>query len=208
MTSLLIAGAGGHGKVVADIARSQGWQSLAFVDDCVPEGKLVSGLPVVGCLTQADELIGQYTSAVVALGDNHLRMKWLSYFQQQGFQLPFLVHSSAQMGFGVKLGAGTVVAPGVVINAEASIGRGCIINSGAVVEHDCELADGVHISPGACLGGGACVEALAWIGMGAQILPNMTVQADAMVAAGAVVTKQVDAGRCVMGVPAQLREQS
>ena len=207
--SLLIGGAGGHGRVVADAASLTGdWTEIAFVDDGESgesDGSDSHLWPVLGTVTDLLRLAGQYRSFLAACGDATLRLRWLDEAETLGFNLPVLIHPGAIVSQNAKLGAGTVVLAGAVINIGARLGRGCIVNTGGTVDHDCHLGDGVHVCPGAHLAGEVRVGDRAWLGIGSAVRQRIAIGADTTVGAGAVCVSDVSDGSVVVGVPA--REQ-
>ncbi len=206
---IIVWGAGGHGRVVADLALGLGWELAAFADrdpGAIAPGLLPDGISVVAeedlrrALSSGDLPAG--ASAVdLGVGDNAARMELARLAPDR--LLPVLTHPSSVLSAGSSLGPGTVVLPQVVVNNGASVGRGCILNSGCVVEHDVVVGDGAHLSPGAVLSGAAVVEQGAWVGAGAVVLPGITIGSEAIVGAGSVVTRAVPAGAVVYGVPAR-----
>ncbi len=200
---LLIWGAGGHGKVVLDIARSTDvFEPICFVDDDLERaGQSYCGCLVLGGLEQLCRFIG--TAIVIGIGDNRRRAFCFNLARRTGLQPTTLVHRTAVVSPEAKIGLGTVVMPGAIVNAGAEIGEDCIINTGAIVEHDCELADHVHISPRVVLGGRVTAGTRAHIGIGAVVLPSATVGEDSIVGAGAVVLREAPARCTVVGVPAK-----
>ncbi len=205
MSSLLIAGAGGHGRVVADAAQASGaWDRIAFLDDRFP-GLEKSGVwPVKGSLEDAASFFDRYTSIVVALGDNAARLHWIDEYREQGFELPVIVHPTAVISSHSHIGEGSVVLARAVINIGARLDVGCIVNTGAVVEHDCRLADGVHISPGASLAGNVSVGRCGWIGIGVSVRQCLSIGDEVIVGAGAAVVADLPSGVTAFGVPARV----
>jgi sugar O-acyltransferase (sialic acid O-acetyltransferase NeuD family) len=201
---LLIWGAGGHAKVVLDIARSSGcFGEIAFADD--DPGK--AGLRFCDCpvLGGPRELRRFPAGAfVIAVGDNRARARCFGRALEMGLSPAALVHASAIVSPSAIVGSGTVVMPGAIINAGTTIGEDCIVNSGAVIEHDCRIGSHVHISPRAALGGGVRVGPYAHVGIGAVVLPGAAVGEESVVGAGAVVLKEVPPCSTVAGVPARL----
>ena len=210
MTNLLILGAGGHSKVVAETALESGLaSSLAFLDDrCSSHGPLppVSGLPVIGplALSQQSEIAAQFDAALVAIGNSAIRLHWIFQLQAAGYYLPVLIHPTAWVSSSAQLGPASVVFAQVAVQAQASIGIGAILNTGCCVDHDVHLADGVHICPGACLAGGVQVGHRSWIGLGASVIQNVRIGSDVLVGAGAAVVRDVPNKDTVVGVPARV----
>jgi len=201
---LLIVGAGGHGKVVADAAREQGqWTRLAFLDDNPRLAGPIVGLPLLGGVKAAAGLRHEYRDVVVAIGNTDRRLGLIEELGRQGFKPAVVCHPSASISPFATLHPGCVVFAQSAINADAVLGRGCIVNTGATIDHDCVLADGVHLSPGAHLAGGVTVGHGAWIGIGACVRENVIIGEAVIVGAGAAVVDNIDADLTVIGVPAK-----
>jgi sugar O-acyltransferase (sialic acid O-acetyltransferase NeuD family) len=202
---IVVWGASGHGKVIADLARRAGYEVVGFLDDDPRKAaRDFFGAPVLGArdmLASLDEGL----AVALGIGDNAHRAAALRAARAGGRTLPTLIHPGAVVSETASLGEGTVVCAGAVINADARIGEGCIVNTAAVIEHDCRLAAFVHVSPGAVLAGAVTIGDAAHVGAGAVVLPGLTVGAGAIVGGGAVVTRDVPAAATVMGVPARVR---
>jgi acetyltransferase EpsM len=203
MRKLVLWGAGGHGKVVLDIAIAMdAFSGIAFIDDDPARaGGEFCGCPVFPTLAEAGR--ADRGAIVVAIGSNQIRARCAALALDRGWELATLIHPSAIVSPSARLGAGTVIMPHAVINAGAEIGSNCIINTAAVVEHDCRIGDHVHLSPGVLLGGAVTVEPLVHMGLGSIALPGSVIEACAVVGAGAVVLRAVSRGETVVGVPAR-----
>lgn len=201
---ILLLGAGGHGKVMADLLLADGgYDPIGFVDAAPKLGRVL-GLPVLGDETQLDALIGQgVTLAHAAIGDNAQRLAAADRLRAAGFGLPSLIHPSALIGSAARLGEGAAILARAVIGPEATIGAFALINTGAIVEHDCVVAEAAHIGPGAVLAGGVSVGAGALIGAGAVVRPGVVIGPGAVIGAGAAVVDDVAADARVAGVPAR-----
>lgn len=201
--ALVIWGAGGHGKVVLDIAGSTGhFEQTVFLDDDLRKSGLsFCGCPVVGGPDELYRLAGSYF--IVAVGNNNRRAKCYARAFGSGLFPATIVHPTAAISISARIGAGTVVMPGAVINADAVIEENCIINSGAIVEHDCSVGAHVHIAPRAVLGGGVNVGTSAHVGIGAVVLPGARIGNESVVGAGAVVLREAPAHCTVVGVPSK-----
>ena len=195
MTQLLIIGAGGHGKVVADTAEAAGYSDVAFLDQSWPERTRNGRWQIIGVPGSEDARL------FCAVGANDARARIFSEFDLSGS--PCLVHPRATLSPSVPMGAGTLVVAGSIVNADARIGRGVILNTGCSIDHDCVLEDFVHVSPGARLAGGVSVGQRSWIGIGAVVKEGVQIGAGAVIAAGAAVIEDVEDGARVAGVPAK-----
>jgi sugar O-acyltransferase (sialic acid O-acetyltransferase NeuD family) len=195
MKALRIIGAGGHGRVLADIASAMGYSDIAFLDATYPDFARSGVWDVIGTLTDLDE--SEYAFGV---GDNQTRMGLL---EATTCDLATLIHPSAIVSPHATIRTGSVICAGAIIGPFATLGRGCIINTGASVDHDCTLGDGVHLSPGARLGGGVAIGARTWVGIGACVREYKTIGADALIAAGAAVVTDIEVGARFGGVPAK-----
>ena len=195
MNALRIIGAGGHGRVLADIAQAMGYRDIAFLDAEFPNLSRSGAWDIVG--TPADLDNADYALGV---GDNQIRMGLLESIP---CDLVTLIHPSAILSPHAKIGAGGVICAGAMIGPFATLGQGCIVNTGASVDHDCVLADGVHLSPGARLGGGVSIGTCTWIGIGAAVCEYKTIGADVMIGAGAAVVTDVPDYTRFGGVPAK-----
>lgn len=199
MKQLVIIGASGHGKVVADIAKKNGYGPIVFLDDNEAV-KDCGGYAVAGkCCSFTD-----YDCDIfVAIGNPTVREKFLKELEKHGKNIPVLVHPGAIVAENSAIGNGTVIAAGAVVNPCAVIGKGCIINTCASVDHDCAVADYVHVSVGAHVAGTVSIGLRTWIGAGATVSNNVNICADTMVGAGAVVVKDILEKGTYVGVPAR-----
>lgn len=204
MAALLILGAGGHGKVVADAALETGnWDEIVFLDDAWPEKKVNGCWYIAGNMQELHCWRVRCKDAVVAIGNNQLRMQLQARLVTAGFNVVSVIHPTATISRYAKLGAGSVIFAGAVINVDATIGDGAIINTSATVDHDCILGVGVHVSPGAHLGGGTRVGDYSWIGIGASVKHLTSIGSNTIVGAGAVVLGDIPDGVTAIGMPAR-----
>jgi sugar O-acyltransferase (sialic acid O-acetyltransferase NeuD family) len=204
---LLIAGAGGHGRVVADAAElcEDGWTQIAFLDDRYPSLSFSGAWNVVGTFNDLASFRSSYDACVAAVGDARLRLNLIERAQAAGFSVPSIVHHKATISRHARLHPGSVVAAGGIVNIGSEVGIGCIINTGATVDHDCRLDVGVHVCPGAHLAGDVAIGARSWFGIGAVARQGVRIGADVVVGAGAVCLDDVRDGIFVAGVPARER---
>jgi len=202
---LLLIGASGHGKVVAEIATKIGrWHEIVFIDDDI-NLKSALGISVIGNTKELGRYIDEY-EIFTAIGDNNTRTGIHSQAKTTGAEIPVLIHPEAVVGKEVTLGAGTVVMAGAVINCCTKIGEACIINTGATVDHDSVIEDFVHVSPGAHLGGTVTIGKGTWIGIGGIVSNNLNICGNCIIGAGAVVTKDITEPGTYIGIPAKRKQ--
>lgn len=198
MNRLAIIGAGGHGKVIADIARLNGYEDIVFLDDDA-EVKTCSGYPVIGKCKDVDQVDADI---VIAIGDSKIRKKLQERLLPN--KLVTLIHPKAVIADDVSIGTGTVVMAGVIINPGVKIGDGCIINTSSSVDHDSEIGNYVHIAVGSHLCGSVNIGDETWIGAGTIISNNISVTSRCIIGAGAVVVKDLPNEGTYIGIPARL----
>lgn len=197
---LVIIGAGGHGKVAADIASKNGYSEIVFLDD-VSTAKECLGYPLVGKLNMADQF-GDF-DFFVAVGNPKIREEIMTELSYKGMKMATLIHPSAVLGKNVSVGEGTIIAAGAVINPDTVIGKGVIINTCSSVDHDCIVEDFVHVAVGSHLCGTVSVGSGTWIGAGATVSNNISICPDCMIGAGAVVVNDVQESGTYVCVPAK-----
>ena len=194
---VVIIGASGHGKVVADIVRAAGDTVVGFLDDN-GEKTACAGLPVLGPVSAANDLTD--CRFLVAIGDNTVRRRIVESLSVRWYTA---VHPAAVVSPGAVLGEGTAVMANAVINAEARVGCHCIINTGAIVEHENVIGDFADLSPAAALGGNVVVGEQTHVGIGACVRNNVTICGGCVIGAGAAVVKDIEVAGTYVGVPAR-----
>lgn len=197
---VIIYGASGHGKVVADILRACGVEIEGFVDDDIAVSTKVLG----NGKWLAEQSAMRPIAIALGVGDNFARRAIAERCAASGMRLLTAVHPSATIADSVKISPGVVIMPHAVVNADAEIGRGAIINTAAIVEHDCMVGNFAHLSPKAAIGGHVQVGDLSWLGIGATVIPNIKVGTCSIVGAGATVVRDVDDWVVAAGTPARI----
>jgi len=197
---IVIIGASGHGKVIADIAKKTGYTDIVFLDDNTAI-KECGGYTVAGTSKDVDKY--NDSEFIVAIGNAKIRQKIQTELLEKRLRIATLIHPNAVIAERVTIGVGTVIMAGAVINPDTTIGEGCIINTCASVDHDCVLGDYVHIAVGAHVAGTGIIDTHTWIGAGAIVSNNVNITSDCMIGAGAVVVKDIEQSGTYVGVPAR-----
>ena len=194
---LVIIGAGGHGKVCAEVAALNGYHHIIFLDDDPRKSAAVSG--------KTDDYKAYLSTHMffVALGNNALRQKYTEQILSEGGEVATLIHPYSAVSADAVIRTGAVVMAGAVINAGAVIGKGAIMNTCSSVDHDNVLSDYAHIGVGAHLAGTVHIGRRTFVGAGTTIINNVTVCDDCIVGAGATVIKDITQAGTYVGVPAK-----
>ncbi|MDF2557756.1 MAG: acetyltransferase [Bacillales bacterium] len=195
--NVIIIGAGGHGKVIADIIRKSGDQVLGFLDDA-NNLKEVCGLPVLGKVSDYEPYCDS-AQFILAIGNNHVRKEVSENMTVNWYTA---IHPSAILANDCKIGEGTVVMANSVVNSDTKIGKHCIINTGAIIEHDNRIDNYVHVSPNGTLCGTVSVGELTHIGASATVKNNIQIIGNCVIGIGAVVVKSINEPGTYIGVPA------
>lgn len=209
--NLLIIGAGGHGRVVADIAKRQGvYNILGFMDD--NQTGIINGVPCLGPIDSVESILQdvgtQSVDVVIGIGSNQIRkevaLRISKVLSQYGVSYATVVDPSAVVSSHAQLGHGTVVLPNAVVNANAFVGEHVIINTAATVDHDCCVQDFAHLSPGVHLAGDVWVGEGTHLGIGAVVIPGIRIGCWSIIGAGSVVVRDIPDGVTAYGVPCRV----
>lgn len=196
MNRLIIIGAGGHGKVIADAALKNGYTNICCIDDHA-KGEIM-GFPIIGTCEDIERLNDKNTDFIIGIGNNSIRK---TIAEAHNVNWVSIVHPSAQIAFNAEIGKGTVVMANAVVNVCATVGEHCIINTGAIVEHDNVIENYAHISPNVALGGTVRIGLLTHVGIGATVKNNTEICSECTIGAGAVVVKNIKEPGTYVGVP-------
>ncbi|WP_416695915.1 acetyltransferase [Candidatus Pseudothioglobus sp. Uisw_050_01] len=204
MKRLAIFGAGGHGKVVAEIAQLSGWSDIIFFDDNDRITKL-ENWSIQGNLKKFLSHSKDYDGSFVAIGDNQIRLQIVKLMLSSSKNnLVTLIHPNSIISQLSKVGLGSVVMAGSIINPFSSIGISNIINTNSVIEHDNLIGDYVHISPGVNIAGSVTIGQESWIGIGSSIKQNISIGSNVIVGLGSVVLENLPDNVVAFGVPAKI----
>lgn len=196
MKSIYIYGASGHGIVVADIAKSCGYEDIVFIDD----GEN-------GYDSFEDIKENNHIPIAFGIGCNKTREKLSEKVQNRGFKVISLIHPSSIIADTVEIEYGTVIMPNVVVNGKTSIGKCVILNTGSIIEHECNIESFVHISPKVALAGNVIVKANTHIGIGSIVIQEKTIGKNSVIGAGSVVVNNIPDNVKAYGNPCKIVEE-
>ncbi len=197
--SIVIYGAGGHGRVLLDIAEANGVAVDCFVDDGMGPSKIEES-PVI---CRSDLRARPRLRFIVGIGDNAIRSQLFAELSGLG-EAVNLVHPFSSISRKAKLGVGIAIMPGVVVNIGASIGDNVILNTSSSIDHDCVIGAHCHICPGVHLAGTVSVGAGTFIGTGSSVVPGIRIGKNCVIGAGSLIIRDIPDNSKAFGVPARI----
>jgi UDP-N-acetylbacillosamine N-acetyltransferase len=193
---LVIIGAGGHSKSVADIfLQSNPKSTVVFVDINADPGKKILGFPVIK--ETKDHIDG---SVVIAIGDNNTRKRVFDKYAKFGFTN--VISKNAHVGINASLGNGNFIANFTHIGPDSKIGDNNIVNNGAIIEHEAEVGNHCHFAPRSVVSGQCKVGDNVFMGVGAKLINNVSICSNVIIGAGATVIKNITEPGTYVGSPA------
>ena len=199
---VIIIGASGHAKVIADVIKKSGDEVIGFLDDNtnLKGNRIFDNKIVLGTTNEND--VNKYKDYYFIIGIGNNRVRKLIANKYPDLNWYTAIHPNAVIGSDVEIGYGTVIMAGTVINTGTRIGNHCIINTCSSVDHDNIIEDYVHISPGAHLAGTVKICEETWICAGATVINNVIIERNNIIGAGATVIKDIEeTNNTYVGVP-------
>lgn len=202
---IYIFGSGGHAKVIADaIKLGTDFDLKAFI---VADGEGTSDVVGIPVLTETSFFMNveEMPLVIIGVGDNYLRSTIAQKIKDTRPDIRFstVIHPSAIISDTVRLGAGSFVNAGAVINCDTTIKTHVVINTGAVIEHDCNISDFAFIGPKATLAGVVQIGEGAFVAMGSNVIQGLSVGRYTTIAAGATLVDNAKKLSIYMGLPAK-----
>lgn len=204
---VVIIGAGGHAKVIANVINKSGDIVRGFLDDNIEIGTVIikeKNYKVIGTFEDIVHLQLKYPNAefIIGIGNNELRKKIAEKYEEI-LNFYTAIDPNSQIALDVEIGKGSVILANACINTSAKIGKHCIINTAAIIEHDNIIEDYVHVSPNATLSGTVKVGELTHIGSGAVVKNNVDICDNCVIGAGATVVKDIEKSGVYIGTPSR-----
>ncbi len=193
MNKLIIIGAGGHSKVLKDIAQLNGYIDIYFLDDNKKDQDIIGTTNDINKYLDYDFFVG--------IGNNAVRRKLHLLLKENNITPINLIHPSSVIDKTVKLTHGIAVMAQAVINAESIIDEGVIINTSASVDHECHIHSFTHICPGVHIAGNVHIGSEVWVGIGSSIINNITITSQCLFGAGSVIIHDINESGTYVGVP-------
>lgn len=208
LPKLVVWGASGHAKVIADIIQLNGdFQIVGYLDDVNSNchGQTFYGYPILGGKEQLDKLLESgIEHIIIGVGNCHARYTLSKLVHSRGFKFTNAIHPRSIIARDVCIGEGSVTVAGAVVNPGSKLGKHVIVNTCASVGHDCTIQDAVHIAPGVRVGGHSTIGEKSWIGIGSALRDHVTIGKNCIIGAGTVVIKDIPDNVLAYGVPAKI----
>ncbi len=201
MEKIILIGAGGHSKSVADAIDRTKYQLCGFLDENKTGTHM--GLPIFGADIRSIPDYQTY-KYFVAIGDVNCRKLWFQKVRAMGLELINIIDTSAIISGSARIGIGNFIGKMVIINADAVIGDNNVINTRALVEHECRVGSHNHLSTNSVINGNVVVEDSVFLGSSSVCNGQLTIGHDAVIGSGSVVIADVPPMVTVVGVPARI----
>lgn len=167
---LLVVGAGGHGRSVAEAAALSGhFEVVGFLDDAVPFGAIEFGGHILGTLASIADHCSVTDQAIVAIGNNAVREKITQHLTEAGYSMATVVHPRAFVSPTAIVGEGVAIMAGAIVGTEARLGVGSVVNCGAVVDHHAIVEDFGHLGVNCSMAGLTVLGRGAWMQVGSAL---------------------------------------
>lgn len=208
MKKIIIIGAGGHSKVVADIILNQEkYEIVGLIDNTVGVKNGFFNLKVLGSQSELHHLIqkNQIYGGVVAIGDNYIRSTIVKKIKQEVSNFKFIncIHPKSTIASDVTMGEGNVIMAGATINSSTELGSHCIINTNSSIDHDNKISDFSSIAPNSACGGNVTIGEFSAIGIGASVKHNIAIGFNCIIGANSFVDINTKSNAIYYGISAK-----
>lgn len=206
--TVLVFGASDHCRYTIDIIeRENKFQIIGILDDKLRIGQDYGGYQVLGKIIDLPTVIDKYAvrKGIIGIGDNFTRFKINEKIKNLTTNFTYIsaIHPSATIGKNVKIGCGSLIMAGVIVNNDTVIGEHCFLATKASIDHDCVMADYSSLSPGVTTGGNVKIGYCTAIGLGANILHGKNIGQNSVIGAGSLVVKDIGDNFIAYGSPAK-----
>jgi sugar O-acyltransferase (sialic acid O-acetyltransferase NeuD family) len=190
---IAIFGAGGHGKIAADVAISMGYKEILFFDDKNRSNNIKKFGTYCGDINKINE-IDNKIPFFIAIGDNGLREKFYGLIKKNSKKIVTLIHKNSIVSKYSNIGKCVIIMPGAVVNSSTKLSLGCILNTSSSLDHDCSVNKFTHICPGTTIAGNVKIGKSSFIGAGTTIINNIVIGSNVFIGGGSFVYKNILSG--------------
>ena len=197
---IIIIGSSGHAKTIIDIIEKENkYKIIGLIDDYRKIGEKTFGYNILGGLENINKF-SNIRKAIIAVGDNFSRKKIKQRIEHK-FNFIQAIHPSSTIGKNVKIGDGTAIMAGAIINPSTAIGKHCVVNTNSSLDHDCFMDDYASLAPNVTTGGNVIIGKNSSICLGANIINDITIGQNTIIGAGSCVLKNISDNIIAYGIP-------
>jgi len=192
MKKLILIGAGGHCKSCIDVIENENKFKIVAIIDKKKNKKLLKYK--VFDEKYLNEISPEEYSVIITVGqikNFKVRERLFNKVKKLGFHLPYIKSPSAYISKHSKIGEGTIIMHGAIINAGSTIGKNCIINTNSLIEHDVVIGDHTHVSTRATVNGNVLVEKKVFVGSRSVIKNNIKIGQGSIIGASLYIKKNL-----------------
>jgi sugar O-acyltransferase (sialic acid O-acetyltransferase NeuD family) len=206
---LVLVGAGEFARIALEYFEHDSDRDVAAfsVERAYIEADHLEGRPVVAYETLEEQFPPDQFDVFVAVPAsqlNRLRARLFQDARRRGYTCATYVSSRAFVWRNAEVGQNCFIFENNVVQPFVRIGDNCILWSGNHVGHRSVLHDNVFVASHAVISGYCEIGAGSFIGVNATFNDHVKVAADNVIGAGALVTRDTEAGRVYVGSPARV----
>jgi sugar O-acyltransferase (sialic acid O-acetyltransferase NeuD family) len=207
---LILIGGGGHCISCIDVIEQEGIYDIAGIVDVKEKiGDNILGYPIIAEDNDIDDLSKNYNNFLITvgqIGSAELRLKLFDKIKDLGKYMPIIKSPNAYISQHTKIGEGTIIMHGAVVNSASVIGKNCIVNSKALIEHNVIIKNHSHISTAAIVNGSVIIGNGCTIGSNSTIIQNIEICDNVFVGAASFLNKNINEAGIYLGSPAKKKQ--
>ncbi len=193
MKKLYLFGGGGHALSCIDVIEKQKQFNIAGIfDNKFKLKKKILGYPIIKQTKVSKKNTRDVKYGLVCVGQiksPDIRIKIFNELIKNGFFPAKIISPFALVARDVKIGKGTIIMHGAIVNPKAKIGKNCIINTGCIIEHEAVIGDHCHIATGVIVNGGVIIKDKSFIGSGSVIIQKKIIKKKSIIPMGSIIKK-------------------
>ena len=194
-------GAGGHARSCIDVIEMSGqFKIVGLIEKEGTNRQVNMGYSIIGTDNELEELRKKYNYALITVGQiksAETRIKLFKLLQEMNYILPLIISPRAYVSKHAKIGDGTIVMHGSIVNTNATVGKNCIINNNVLIEHDVKIGNHCHIATGAIMNGEITVGKASFIGSRVVTKQCISIGNNCVIGAGVVLNSDVESDQVI-----------